>query len=282
VGNAHLKLVWAADTSRVDARMDSAVAAVAKADVAIVVAGITEGEFQDRASLALPGRQEELIRRVAATGKPVVVLLVGGSAITMTNWIDKVPGVLDVWYPGEEGGHAVADILFGDSDPGGRLPITFPISEAQLPWVYNHTPTGRGDDYNNLSGLPLFPFGYGLSYTHFNYDGLSLDKTVMGVSDSAVLHCRVTNAGDREGDEVVQLYLKETVASVARPVIALKGWQRVHLRRGESAEVRFVVGPAVLASLNKGLQRMVEPGQYQLLVGASSRDLRLKGLLEVR
>jgi beta-glucosidase len=282
VGNAHLKLVWAADTSRVDARMDEAVAAAAKADVAVVVAGITEGEFQDRASLALPGRQEELIRRIARTGKPVVVVLVGGSAITMTNWLDSVKGVLDAWYPGEEGGHAVADVLFGDADPGGRLPISFPISEAQLPWVYNHTPTGRGDDYNNLSGLPLFPFGYGLSYAHFTYSGLSLDKTTMGVGDSVVLRFSVSNDGQREGDEVVQLYLKETVASVARPVIALKGWKRVHLRRGESAEVSFVVGRAVLASLDKDLRRVVEPGEYQLLVGASSRDLRLKGMLTLK
>jgi len=281
VGNAHLKLVWAADTSRIEARMDAAVAAAAKADVAVVVAGITEGEFQDRASLALPGRQEELIRRVARVGKPVVVVLVGGSAITMANWLDSVKGVLDAWYPGEEGGHAVADILFGDADPGGRLPISFPISEAQLPWVYNHTPTGRGDDYNNLSGLPLFPFGYGMSYSHFTYSGLMLDKTVMGVGDSAVLRCRVTNDGGRDGDEVVQLYLKETVASVARPVIALKGWKRVHLRRGESVEVSWVIGSAVLASLDKDLRRGVEKGEYQLLVGASSRDLRLKGILQV-
>lgn len=281
VGNAHLKLVWRKYTDAFSG-VDSAMTTVAEADAVVAVLGIHEGEFQDRASLALPEREEFLLQSIAPLHKPVVVVLVGGSAITMNNWLDKVPGVLDVWYPGEEGGHAVADVLFGDADPGGRLPISFPISEAQLPWVYNHTPTGRGDDYYNLSGLPLFPFGYGMSYTHFTYDGLSLDKTVMGVGDSAVLRCRVTNDGGRDGDEVVQLYLKETVASVARPVIALKGWQRLHLKRGQSAEIRWTVGPEVLASLNKELHRVIEPGEYQLLIGASSRDLRLKGVLKVQ
>ncbi len=279
VGNAHLKLVWRKYPEPMV--MDSTIVAALEADVIVVVVGIHEGEFQDRASLALPEKEEALIKLVAALHKPVVVVLVGGSAITMNNWLDKVPGVLDVWYPGEEGGHAVADVLFGDADPGGRLPISFPISEAQLPWVYNHTPTGRGDDYYNLSGLPLFPFGYGMSYTHFTYSGLTLDKSSMGVGDSAVLRCRVTNDGGRDGDEVVQLYLKETVASVARPVIALKGWKRVHLRKGESTEVSWVIGPGLLASLDKDLQRGVETGEYQLLIGASSRDLRLKALLRV-
>lgn len=279
VGNAQLKLVWWKYPEPMV--MESTIEAAMEADVIVAVVGIHEGEFQDRASLALPEKEEALIKLVAALHKPVVVVLVGGSAITMNNWLDKVPGVLDVWYPGEEGGHAVADVLFGDADPGGRLPISFPISEAQLPWVYNHTPTGRGDDYYNLSGLPLFPFGYGMSYTHFTYSGLTLDKSSMGVGDSAVLRCRVTNDGDRDGDEVVQLYLRETVASVARPVIALKGWKRVHLRKGESMEVSWVIGPGVLASLDKDLRRGVETGEYQLLIGASSRDLRLKALLRV-
>jgi beta-glucosidase len=281
VGNAHLKLVWQKYPDP-PSGVDSAIMAAMDADVTLVVVGIHEGEFQDRASLALPPKEEALVELVAGLHKPVVVVLVGGSAITMDGWLDKVPGVLDVWYPGEEGGHAVADVLFGDADPGGRLPISFPISEAQLPWVYNHSPTGRGDDYNNLSGLPLFPFGYGMSYTHFTYSGLMLDKRSMGVGDSALLRCRVTNDGGRDGDEVVQLYLKETVASVARPVIALKGWKKLHLRRGESVEVSWVIGPEVLASLDKQLRRGVEKGEYQLLVGASSRDLRLKGILVVR
>ena len=167
-GNAWFRLIWNVgikDSSEIKIR--EAVQLAKNSDVAVVVAGIEEGEFNDRASLALPGMQEEMIKRIAATGKPVVVLLIGGSAITMNNWLDKVNSVVDVWYPGEAGGAAVADILFGDRSPSGKLPITFPVSEAQLPLVYNHKPTGRGDDYTNLTGQPLFPFGFGLSYTTF-------------------------------------------------------------------------------------------------------------------
>ena len=282
VGNARLKLIW--NMGMEDdgsSKIDSAVAAAAKADVAVVVAGITEGEFQDRASLALPGRQEEMIRKIAATGKPLVVLLVGGSAITMSSWLDKAPAVLSVWYPGEEGGHAVASVLFGDYDPAGRLPISFPISEAQLPWVYNHKPTGRGDDYNNLSGLSLFPFGYGLSYTHFEYSGLQLDKKEMTSSDSATVKCTVKNTGDKEGDEVVQLYIHEVFSSVARPVMELKGFQRIHLLPGEAREVSFVLSPSLLKSPDKDLHWVVEPGSYRIMIGASSRDLRLKETLQI-
>lgn len=282
VGNAHLKLIWNADVDDdANGKIDAAVATAKKADVAVVVAGITEGEFQDRASLALPGRQEEMIRRIAATGKPVIVLLVGGSAITLSSWLDQVQAVLSVWYPGEEGGHAAAHVLFGDYNPAGRLPISWPVSEAQLPWVYDHKPTGRGDDYNNLTGLSLFPFGYGLSYTHFDYGGLRMDRAEMGSGDSTVVGCTVKNAGDREGDEVVQLYLREPISAVARPVIELKGFQRIHLMPGESKDVSFKVSPEMLMALDKDLHWVVEPGDYQLMIGASSRDLRLKGILKV-
>ncbi len=282
VGNAHLKLVWNMDMKDDrEEKISAAVAAAARADVAVVVAGIFEGEFLDRASLALPGRQEELIRRIAATGKPVVVLLVGGSAITMGSWLDKVQAVASVWYPGEEGGHAVAGMLFGDDDPAGRLPISWPVSEAQLPWVYNHKPTGRGDDYNNGSGLSLFPFGFGLSYTHFEYSGLQLDKKEMAARDSVTVTCMVKNAGDREGDEVVQLYTRELLSSLARPVMELKGFQRIHLRAGEARKVSFVLSPALLQAPDQDLHWVVEPGDYRIMIGASSRDLRLKETLRI-
>jgi beta-glucosidase len=222
-----------------------------------------------------------MIKRIAAAGKPVIVVLVGGSAITMSSWLDRVQAVLAVWYPGEEGGHAVAHVLFGDYNPAGRLPISFPVSEAQLPWVYDHKPTGRGDDYNNLTGLSLFPFGYGLSYTHFAYDGLRIDQTEMGRGDSTVIRCMVKNTGDKEGDEVVQLYMREPVSAVARPVIELKGFQRIHLMPGETKEVSFKLSPDMLMALNKDLHWVVEPGNYQLMIGASSRDLRLKGILKL-
>ncbi|HTO72452.1 MAG TPA: glycoside hydrolase family 3 N-terminal domain-containing protein, partial [Gemmatimonadales bacterium] len=244
VGNGRVRLMWDAGvSSRWKAQIDSAVAIARKASVAVVVAGIEEGEFRDRSSLKLPGRQEEMIRAVAATGTPVVVVLVGGSAVTMSPWLDRVRGVLDAWYPGEEGGHAVADILFGDANPAGRLPITFPLAEGQLPLYYDHKPTGRGNDYLDLTGLPLFPFGFGLSYTSFEYSDLRIEPAELRVGDSAVVRLRVWNTGSRAGDEVVQLYLRDVVASVARPVAALEGFRRIHLEPGAAMEVTFPVGP---------------------------------------
>jgi len=276
-GDATIKLVWnAEDTVDRAKRIREAVAAAQRSDLAVVVVGITEGEFQDRAMLSLPGDQEALIQAVAGTGKPLVVLLVGGSAITMNNWIDKVQAIGAVWYPGEEGGHAVADVLFGDYNPAGRLPITYPVHEAQLPLVYNHKPTGRGDDYNNLSGMPLFPFGFGLSYSKFVYEDMGLEKDSIAVGDNTTASVRITNASDREGDEVVQLYIHDELASVARPVMELKGFQRVHFRPWETQMVTFAITPDMLRMLDKDLHWVIEPGVFRVMIGGSSRDLRLK------
>ena len=281
-GNAHIRLVWNVGVKNDDERkIEKAVAAAKKSDIAIVVAGIHEGEFQDRALLSLPGQQEQLIQKIAATGKPVVVVLVGGSAIIMNNWIDKVNGIIDIWYPGEEGGHAVADVLFGDYNPAGRLPVTFPLSEAQLPLVYNHKPTGRGDDYNNMSGLPVFPFGYGLSYTNFSYSNMQLDKKQITTKESVNVHCSVTNTGSREGYEVVQLYIRDLLSSVARPVLELKGFQRIHLQVGETKNISFTIMPEMLQMLNEKMQTVVEPGDFRIMIGASSREMWLKEVLKV-
>ncbi|HLK29067.1 MAG TPA: glycoside hydrolase family 3 C-terminal domain-containing protein [Puia sp.] len=282
VGNAHIKLIWNVDVpDDADKKIGEAVSVAKQSDVVIVAVGIEEGEFRDRAMLALPGKQEELIQKIAATGKPVVVLLVGGSAITMNDWIDKVNGIVDVWYPGEEGGNAVAQILFGDYNPAGRLPITFPINEAQLPLVYNHKPTGRGDDYNNLTGLPLFPFGFGLSYTKFDYSDLQVIKNNISKNDSTIMTCKVKNVGSVEGDEVVQLYIHDLLASVARPVMELKGFQRIHLLPNETKEISFKITPEMLSMLDKDLRTVVEPGDFRIMIGASSRDIRLKETLTV-
>ncbi|MBS1669461.1 MAG: glycoside hydrolase family 3 C-terminal domain-containing protein [Bacteroidetes bacterium] len=282
VGNAHIKLIWNQGiTDETEKKIKEAVEAAKQADIALVVAGIEEGEFRDRAMLTLPGKQEELIKRVAATGKPLVVLLVGGSAVVMNNWIDDAQGIVDLWYPGEEGGKAVAAILFGDANPAGRLPITFPLSESQLPLVYNHKPTGRGDDYNNLSGLPLFPFGYGLSYTKFEYSNLQFSKNNIANNDSVIVKFKLTNRGSREGDEVTQLYIRDLLSSVARPVMELKGFQRVHLMPGETKQISFLVGPSALSMLDENLKEVVEPGDFKIMIGASSRDIRLKGILTV-
>ena len=240
-GNARVKLVWEAGAPGSRDRDQAIAAAVALArqsDVAIVVAGLEEGEFRDRAFLGLPGRQEHLILAVAATGKPVVVVLVGGSAVTMSRWIDRVGAIVEAWYPGEQGGHAVADILLGKANPAGRLPITFPVAEGQLPLFYNHKPTGRGDDYLDLTGQALFPFGFGLSYTTFSYSGLRIEPGIISTGGKAIVRCTIRNTGGVAGDEVVQLYLRDELASVARPVTELSGFTRVHAKNFSGASNR--------------------------------------------
>lgn len=281
-GNAHIQLVWDHGVpDDHDMQIQEAVDLASKSDIVIIAAGIEEGEFRDRASLQLPGYQETLIQRVAETGKKIIVLLTGGSAITMNNWLDKVDAVLQTWYPGEQGGHAMAAVLFGDYNPSGKLPITFPITEAQLPLVYNHAPTGRGDDYVNLTGLPLFPFGYGLSYTQFSYSDLTMERKSMKKTDSIWVSCSVTNSGTKDGDEVVQLYIRDLLSSVVRPVMELKGFERIHIKAGETKQVRFLITPELLTMTDLSLQRIIEPGDFRIMIGSSSRDIRLKGVLSV-
>jgi beta-glucosidase len=282
-GNARVKLVFEEPDADADAqsRIAAAVDAARRSDVAIIVAGIEEGEFRDRAFLGLPGLQEQLITDVAATGTPVVVVTIGGSAITMP-WLDRVAAVLHAWYPGETGGTAVAEVLFGDADPAGRLPITFPLAEGQLPLVYNHKPTGRGDDYLDLTGQPLFPFGFGLSYTTFAYSGLRIEPAEIRAGESATVRLRVRNTGFRAADEVVQLYLRDVLATVARPVMQLAGFQRIHLASGETRDVVFEIAPDQLSMLDEDMRRIIEPGTFRVMVGRSSKDIQLRGELHVR
>lgn len=283
-GNARLKLVWDAFDNEdvLKENISKAVDLASRSDLAIIVAGLNEGEFSDRALLSLQGNQVELIREVAKTGKPVVVLLVGGSAVTMSEWIDQVDGVMAVWYPGEEGGNAIAKLLFGECSPSGRTPVTWPLDVAQLPMMYNHKPTGRGDDYNNLSGQPLFPFGFGLSFTSFEYSGFTIEKREITPTESVHFSFRVKNTGKSDGDEVVQLYIRDVLASVAQPIIALKDFKRIHLRTGEEQTVTFTVTPKMLSLLNTDLKRVVEPGEFRLLIGASSKDIRLREVIIVK
>jgi beta-glucosidase len=200
----------------------------------------------------------------------------------MSPWLDPVGAVLDVWYPGEQGGRAVADVLFGDADPAGRLPITFPISEGQLPLYYDHKPTGRGDDYVDLTGQPLFPFGFGLSYSTFRYSNLSIEPAEIAPDGSATVRFRVTNTGTRPGDEVPQLYIRDLLASVARPVMQLEAFTRLHLAPGESRDVAFTLSKEQLQMLDRDLHWVVEPGTFRVMVGASSKDIRLRGALTVK
>lgn len=274
-GNARLKLVW--DQGIVNdyaARIAEAVQAARESEAAVVVVGIEEGEFRDRARLSLPGEQEALIKAVAATGTPTTVIITGGSAVTMSRWLPDVGAVLFAWYPGEEGGNAVADVLFGDVSPSGRLPITFPVEEGQLPLVYDHKPTGRGDDYLDLTGHPLFPFGHGLTYSAFRYDSLTLTKSADG--SSIAVRFTLTNTGARRASEVAQVYLRDVLTSVAQPLIALKGFSRVTLEPGESRVMQFTLGREHLQLLNEDMQWVVEPGTFRVMVGASSRDIRLR------
>lgn len=281
-GEGKIKLIWDATVKNDwEKKINESISLAKKADVAVVVVGITEGEFLDRASLRLPGHQEELINGLAKSGKPVVVLLVGGSAITMENWIENADAIGMVWYPGQEGGHAIADVLFGKVNPAGRLPITFPMNEAQLPLVYNHEPTGRGNDYNNLSGQPLFPFGFGLSYTQFHYSDIVLENDSISANQSTTLRCKVKNIGEVDGDEVVQLYIQDILSSVVRPVQELKGFQRIHLKTGEEQTIEFEITPEMLEQLDQDLNTIVEAGTFRIMVGASSKDLRLKTNLTV-
>jgi beta-glucosidase len=281
-GSVWLKMVWDVGTDKNWQEKVSEAANLARqADLAIVVAGIEEGEGFDRASLRLPGHQEEMIRQIAATQIPVVVLLVGGSAITMSEWMDQVDGIMHLWYPGEEGGHAVAALLFGDYSPSGRLPITFPVAEGQLPLVYNHKPTGRNDDYGNLSGKPLFPFGFGLSYTSFQYSNLVIEKPIFPIGESSEIRFKIKNSGKYDGEEVVQLYLHDRLSSLARPVKELKGFKRVILKAGEEKEIRFTLTPEMMKTLNEELEWVIEPGEFRVMIGASSMDIRLREIIRV-
>lgn len=195
----------------------------------------------------------------------------------MSSWIEDVDAVLMAWYPGTEGGHAVVDVLFGDVNPAGRLPVTFPISEGQLPLTYNHKPTGRGDDYVDLTGHAAFPFGFGLSYTRFEYRDLRVTRD----ADAATIRFQVRNAGSRAGHEVPQLYVRDVLASVARPVMELEGFTRIQLAPGEEREVTFRIPMSQLRFLNEQMRWVVEPGAYRVLVGASSTDIRLRGDLVI-
>ena len=261
--------------------LEEAVRLAQGSDLTIVAAGIEEGEGRDRADLRLPGLQGEMIKKIAAGGGATVVVIYGGSAVDMRDWIGDVDAVLMAWYPGEEGGRGVTDVLWGDADPSGRLPVTFPLAVGQVPLVYDHKPTGRVDGYLDLPGDPLFPFGFGLSYTEFRYSDLAITPAEISVGGRARVSCRIANVGPAAGAEVVQLYIHDRLASFVRPVVELKGFEKVFLEPGASATVTFELGAAELALLDANMREVVEPGEFEIFVGSSSRDIRLKGVLTV-
>ncbi len=231
------------------------------------------GEGFDRSSLRLLGDQEKLISAVASTGKPLVVVYIQGRTMNMNLAAEKAQALLTAWYPGEQGGMGIADILFGDYSPAGRLPVSVPRSEGQLPVFYSQ---GTQRDYVESKGTPLYAFGYGLSYTRFTYSGLELQKGTE-LETLQTVACTVTNTGNRDGEEVVQLYIGDKVASVSQPPLLLKAFQRIFLKKGESRQVIFHLKKDDLAIYDSEMNYVVEPGEFKVMVGAASNDIRLEG-----
>lgn len=270
-----------------------AVALAEASDVAVVVLGdkagltadCTSGESCDRANLNLPGVQEDLLRAVAATGTPVVLILINGRPMTIPWAAEHVPAILEAWLPGEEGANAVADVLFGDANPGGKLPVTFPQHVGQIPLFYNHKPSGNRsqwkEHYVDTSVHPLYPFGFGLSYTQFEMDNLRITPEVVRADETVTIQVDVTNVGARAGDEVVQLYVRDLVSSVTRPVQELKGFLRVTLEPGERRTVTFELPVSLLAFYDREMRYVVEPGRIEVRIGNSSANIACLGGFEI-
>ena len=279
-------------TSDEQSEMDKAVENARRADVAVVVLGggqRTCGENKSRSSLDLPGRQLQLLQAIQATGKPVVLILINGRPLSI-NWADRfVPAILEAWYPGSKGGTALADILFGDYNPGGKLTVTFPKTVGQIPFNFPCKPSSQIDGGKNpgpdgnmsrINGA-LYPFGYGLSYTTFEYSDLDISPKTITPNESATIRLKVTNTGKRAGDEVVQLYIRDVLSSITTYEKNLAGFERVHLEPGETKELSFTIDRKHLELLDADMKWVVEPGDFVLMAGASSEDIRLNGTLTV-
>ena len=264
--------------------IQEAVNAARSADVTILAVGETaemSGEAASRTSLDLPGRQLELIQAIHAVGKPYVVVLMNGRPLTI-NWLaDNSPAIVESWFAGSQAGPAIADVLFGDVNPGGKLPVTFPRTLGQVPIYYNHKSTGRPptdqkytSKYLDVPVTPLYSFGFGLSYTQFKIGPPELSATSIAPNGQLTVSVEVENTGKLTGDEVVQLYIRDEASSVTRPVKELKGFQRITLRPGEKRRLQFSLTPEHLGFLNREMRFVVEPGDFKVLVGPNSQDLR--------
>jgi beta-glucosidase len=268
-----------------DSGNDITTAVATTKDADVVILGLGEwqgisGEGFDRSNLDLPGNQQQLLEAVVATGKPVVLVLQNGRPLTIGWAKDHVPAILEAWYPGEFGGRAIAETLFGDNNPAGRLTVTFPRSVGQLPVFYN-SHGSRGHKYVDDDGKPLFPFGFGLSYTRFRYDTLKVQAPAPASHGPVQVSINVTNTGESEGDEVAQLYVRQDVSSVSTPSRSLKDFSRIHLTPGETKAVTFQVPQMQLALWNANGKWVVEPGNYTFWLGGSSEaSLEAKVLLQ--
>lgn len=272
-------------TSDEKKEIDIAVENALKSDVAVVVLGggqRTCGENKSRTSLELPGRQLQLLQSVQATGKPVILVLINGRPLSV-NWADKfVPAILEAWYPGSKGGIAIADVLFGDYNPGGKLTVTFPKTVGQIPFNFPAKPASQVDGGKNpgpdgnmsrVNGA-LYPFGYGLSYTTFEYSDIQISPKVITPNEAATVTLKVTNTGNMAGDEVVQLYTRDVLSSVTTYEKNLAGFERVHLQPGETKEVKFTIDRKHLELLDADMKWVVEPGEFVVMAGSSSEDIR--------
>ena len=289
--SANTKVLYAQGCDLLDTSCDGfqeALELAEQSEVIIAVMGENSGLFKnsisgegsDRVDLDLPGVQRELLQALKETGKPIVLVLVNGRPLSITWEKDNVSAILETWYPGEEGGNAIADVLFGDYNPGGKLPISFPRSVGQIPVYYNRKPSSFSE-YINTDTQALFPFGHGLSYTEFSYSDLKITPSQVNSLEEVKISFKVKNTGSREGDEVVQLYIHDRVASVERPVKELKGFKRLTLQPGEEKEVIFTLFPEQLAFYDEFMRLIVEPGVFEVMIGSSSEDIRLSGEFEV-
>ena len=271
-----------------------AVATAKQADVVILSIGERRdmsGEAKSRSDLHLPGVQEDLVKAIQATGKPVVVLVNAGRPLIFNWTADNVPAIVYTWWLGTEAGNAIANVLFGDYNPSGKLPMTFPREVGQVPIYYNHFSTGRpakDEDsknyvsaYIDLKNSPKFPFGYGLSYTKFDYSGLKLSATKIKSNETIKVSFQLSNVGKVAGEEVVQLYLKDKFGSVVRPVLELRDFQKVKLNAGESKTIEFTIDKQKLSFYNNKLEWVAEPGDFELMIGASSADIKLRSDFEL-
>jgi len=271
-----------------------AIAVANQADVVILSIGERwnmSGEAKSRSNIHLPGVQEELVKAIQETGKPVVVLINAGRPLVFNWTADNVPAILYTWWLGSEAGNAIADVLFGDYNPSGKLPMTFPRDEGQIPIYYNHFNTGRPaknesdtnyvSAYIDLKNSPKFPFGFGLSYTSFQYSDLKLSSQKIKNTESIEVSLNISNTGKVAGEEVVQLYLHDKVGSVVRPIMELKDFQKIKLNAGESKIVKFIIDKEKLSFYNQELQWVTEPGEFEIMIGTSSADIRLKSEFEL-
>lgn len=265
-------------------QIEEAVAAAKNSEVAIVVLGDsarTVGESASRTSLDLPGRQLELVQAVHATGKPVVVVLLNGRPLSV-NWVNKhVPGIIEAWFPGAQGGNAIAEILFGDYNPSGKLTMTFPKTVGQIPFNFPTKPNAQWEGEKSRVNGALYYFGHGLSYTQFSYSNLKIQPAQQKANGSITVTLDVKNTGSREGVEIVQLYIRDLVSSVTTYEKNLRGFARVSLRPGETKMVTFTLKPSDLSLWDRNMKFVVEPGKFRVMVGASSEDIRLRGEFEI-